>query len=215
MKVKKLVLLSSLLLGLVPLSRAQIAGTAHDFRHGMEAAYNPSGEVCIVCHAPHKTDAVQVPLWNHVTTTQVFVPYTGYNTHFTAGQPDGVSKLCLSCHDGVTAVNAYGSSGALQDTMTTARTLTMGAISARSNLTTNLSTTHPVSFVYTQALAGNTGLNDTSATSHLGHSIGQDMLDKNGKVQCTSCHEVHGTAYWKYQRMSNVGSALCLTCHKK
>ncbi len=216
MKLKKLVLLSSLLLGLVPLSRAQISGTHHDFRSGVEAAYNPSGEICIVCHAPHNNDATQVPLWNHVTTSATFTPYTGYNTHFTAGQPDGTSKLCLSCHDGVTAVNAYGNGGSLQDTMSTPRTLLMGALSTRSSMGTDMRTTHPVSFVYDGTLTtANPTLWDTSSTSHLGHSIGVDMLDKNGKVQCTSCHEVHGTAYWKFQRMSNVGSALCLTCHKK
>ncbi|MEI8280660.1 MAG: cytochrome c3 family protein [Bacteroidota bacterium] len=225
MKLKKLVLLSTLMVGLVPLSRGQITGTHHDFRSGVEKAYNQGGEVCLVCHAPHNNDVSQTPLWNHATTQANFTAYgqggSGYAIKFTPGQPTGASKLCLSCHDGVTAVNAYGTGGGasgLQDTLTpgTPRTLLMGALSSRSNLTTSLMTSHPVSFVYDGTLvAADPGLRDTSSSSGLGHSIGTDMLDKTGQVQCTSCHEVHGTPYYKFQRMSNVGSALCLTCHKK
>jgi predicted CXXCH cytochrome family protein len=224
MKLKKLVMLSSMMLGLVPLSRGQgtIVGTHHDFTWGSERAYNPSMEICIVCHAPHNNSSVagELPLWNHLTTTATFTAYgasgSGYNIHFTPGSPDGSSKLCLSCHDGVTAVNAYGVGGGLQDTMATARTLLMGALSTRSDLHTDLRTSHPVSFVYDGTLvASDPGLYDTSHTTTLGHSIGVDMLDNSGKVQCTSCHEPHSNTYWKFQRMSNRNSALCLTCHKK
>ncbi len=230
MKVKKLVLLSSLLLGLTPLSRAQIKGTAHDFSTYRNSKYNQSGEVCILCHAPHNTDATNAPLWNHATTTQTFTAYgasgSGFEVHFTPGQPDGSSKLCLSCHDGVTATNSYGVNGGtpgLQDSITIA---TGGATAPRTALITSsttkigtdLTNDHPVSFVYAEAMTQNAGLRDTSYITPLGHSIGVDFLDKQGKVQCTSCHDPHlsntGT-YWRYQRFSNANSALCLTCHIK
>src|SRR3954471_21539479 len=109
MKLKRLVLLSSLFLGLSPLCKAQnIRGSSHDFTN--KTTSNLTGELCIVCHAPHGTDATAVPLWNHAMTSQTFITYTGYKFDGlnSITQPDGASKLCLSCHDGVSAVNQFG-----------------------------------------------------------------------------------------------------------
>ncbi len=213
MKLKKLALISSLVLGLTPLCRGQlILGSSHDFTTSRNASYNTTGEVCIVCHAPHGTDPAQVPLWNHNTTTQVFNTYTGYK--FLAlpsiTQPDGASKLCLSCHDGVSALNQFG--GKLQGTTGTAQAMT-----SNDALTTDLSVSHPISFVYNTALATLDGrLKDpATATTSLGGTIATDLLDINGKVQCPSCHEVHDPTIYKFGKISNAGSALCLTCHNK
>jgi hypothetical protein len=228
MKLKKLVLLSSLLIGLSPQIQAQMKGTAHDFTGYRRSAYNPSGEVCIVCHAPHNTSTTSTPLWNHTTTAQTFTAYgangSGFNIHFTPGQPDGSSKMCLSCHDGITAANSYGVNGgspALQDSITLATggaTAPRTSLISRSNLTTDLTNDHPISFVYTEALASNPKLRDTAFVTALGHSIGKDMLDKNGKIQCASCHDPHGNDQgWNstYLKFSNANSAMCLTCHIK
>jgi len=213
MKLKKLVLISSLLLGLIPLSKAQnIRGSSHDF--STRTTTNLTGELCIVCHAPHGTDATAVPLWNHATTAQSFVTYTGYNFQGinTITQPDGASKLCLSCHDGVSAVNQFG--GKPQGTNAPNTPMRTGTAS---NLGTDLSNDHPISFVYNSALATLDGaLKDPStATTSLGGTIATDMLDISGKVQCPSCHEVHDQTIYKFGKISNAGSALCLTCHNK
>jgi hypothetical protein len=214
MKLRKLVLISSLLLGLTPLCLGQnIKGSPHDFTNN--TAVNTSGELCIVCHAPHGTDATAVPLWNHGTTTQIFSTYIGYKFPqrgaSTITQPDGASKLCLSCHDGVTAKNQFG--GRLQGTSGTQQLLGTHA----SNLGIDLTNDHPVSFVYNTALAQLDGaLKDPStATTSLGGTIATDMLDINGKVQCPSCHEVHDQTIYRFGKISNAGSALCLTCHNK
>lgn len=212
MKLKKLVLLSSIILGLAPLSRGQnIIGSPHDFT--TQTQYNTTGELCIVCHAPHGTDATAVPLWNHTTTTQIFSTYTGYKFKAisTITQPDGASKLCLSCHDGVTAKNQFG--GKIQGTAGVPVTLGVHA----SNLGTDLTNDHPISFRYDQALAlADPGVKDpTVATTSLGGTIATDMLDINSKVQCPSCHEVHDQTIYRFGKISNAGSALCLTCHNK
>ena len=201
MRLKKLVLLGSLVLGLVPLCRGQqITGSHHDFTTSSKSSYNSTGEVCIVCHAPHGTDAVAVPLWNHHTTTQSFTTYSGYKfvnyTGSVAPDPDGASKLCLSCHDGAP--------------------LTIGVHA--SMLGTDLSNDHPISFVYNTALslATSGGVKDPAvATTSLGGTIATDLLDKDGKVQCPSCHEVHDQTIYRFGKISNAGSALCLTCHNK
>lgn len=214
MKFKRLVLLGSIILGLTPLCKAQnIRGSHHDFTTTSKSAYNSTGELCIVCHAPHGTDPTAVPLWNHHTTEQTFTTYTGYKFDGiqTITAPDGASKLCLSCHDGVSAINQFG--GKYQGPSGGPQLLGIHG----SNLGTDLSNDHPVSFVYNTALALKDGtLNDpTTATTSLGGTIATDLLDINGKVQCPSCHEVHDNTINLFGRISNAGSALCLTCHKK
>ena len=213
MKIRKLVILSALLLGLVPLCSGQnIKGSRHDFTTSIN--YNTTGELCIVCHAPHGTDATAVPLWNHASTTALFSTYVGYKFPTRGGlsitQPDGASKLCLSCHDGVTAINQFG--GKMQGT-----NLSQQPMTTNDRMGTDLTNDHPISFVYNTALAQLDGaLKDPSvATTSLGGTIATDMLDINGKVQCPSCHEVHDQTIYRFGKISNAGSALCLTCHNK
>jgi len=213
MKLKKLVLLCSLVLGLVPLSKGQnIRGSSHDFT--TKTQYNTTGELCIVCHAPHGTDPTAVPLWNHNITSQIFSTYIGYKFPTRGGlsitQPDGASKLCLSCHDGVSAINQFG--GMMQGTSAAPQPLT-----TNDRMGTDLTNDHPISFVYNTTLALLDGqLHDPSTTpSSLGGTIATDMLDINSKLQCPSCHEVHDQTISKFLKMSNSASALCLTCHAK
>jgi len=76
----------------------------------------------------------------------------------TPGQPDGVSKLCLSCHDGTVALDSYG--GVNGSTIITGSAL----------LGTDLSTSHPISMKYDAALASTDGKlwDPTSKDSGLG-----------------------------------------------
>jgi len=217
MKLKKLVMLSSILLGLTPLCLGQnIKGSSHDFTS--KTQYNTTGELCIVCHAPHGTSSVAVPLWNHNITSQIFSTYIGYKFPMRGGmtitQPDGASKLCLSCHDGVSAINQFGGANGstYQGTSPTPQPLT-----TNDRIGTDLTNDHPISFIYNTALAQLDGaLKDPStATTSLGGTIATDMLDINGKVQCPSCHEVHDQTIYRFGKISNAGSALCLTCHNK
>jgi hypothetical protein len=213
MKLTKVVLLSSILLGLTPLCKGQaIRGSHHDM--STNTSYNTTGELCIVCHAPHGTSAVAVPLWNHNITSQTFTTYVGYKFPTRGGlsitQPDGASKLCLSCHDGISAINQFG--GQMQGTSPTPQLMYAGFAFG-----TNLTGDHPISFVYNTALATLDGaLKDpATATTSLGGTIATDLLDINGKVQCPSCHEVHDETIYRFGKISNAGSALCLTCHNK
>lgn len=73
-------------------------------------------QVCIFCHTPHNAAAVS-PLWNKATVAagQQFMMYTSSKTLTTAARqvtaPGPESLLCLSCHDGRTAINILHSSG--------------------------------------------------------------------------------------------------------
>ncbi|RME95795.1 MAG: cytochrome C [Verrucomicrobia bacterium] len=202
----QLTVVASAVLALGTLSaRAGIAGSAHDFSG---ETWNSSGEICIVCHTPHNanTSVSNSPLWNHDVTTATYTLYTGSGTlDATLGQPSGVSKLCLSCHDGTVALDSFGGN--------TGST----TIAGDAKLGTDLSNDHPVSFTYDANLASTDGgLFDPSTTnSGLGGTIADDMLF-NGQLECASCHDVHNDAGNSHLLVKdNSGSALCLTCHDK
>lgn len=181
---------------------AQITGTAHDLSG---AAWNTTTEICVVCHTPHNADTTIGILWNHELTT-----HTGYTLYDSAtlnhvpGDPGGSSKLCLSCHDGTVAVDSFG--GATGTTFITGNAL----------LGTDLSGSHPLSFLYDSALATADGeLSDPLvASSGLGSTIDADMLFA-GMLECGSCHDPHNNTNNPFLVMSNASSTLCLTCHTK
>lgn len=182
-----------------------ITGSEHDFS---SENWNSSGEICIVCHTPHNADNAvsSAPLWNHQVTSATFTLYSSGTLDATVGQPDGVSKLCLSCHDGTVAIDNFGGN-----------TNGLQMIGAGEKLGTDISDDHPISITYDATLATNDGglYDPTQANSGLGGTIDDDMLI-SGKVECASCHDVHDAAgNSKLLLINNASSALCLTCHNK
>ncbi len=196
-------------IGLAPVFGV-ITGSAHDF-----SATWSDGEICAPCHTPHGGDAsvTVAPLWAHTeTSTATYTLYTSATSTLdaTMAQPAGLSKLCLSCHDGTVALSSF--TGA--DNSDTNK---MGDLYASANFGIDLSNDHPFGFTYDDALATtDTELNPPSTTSSgLGAEIDDDMLFSD-KIECASCHDVHNKVdNGKLLRISNAGSALCLTCHKK
>ena len=71
-------------------------------------ASNNETQICIFCHTPHNGRPA-VPLWNRVMPGQAFNMYTSSSSLSPAAKavtaPGPESLLCLSCHDGRTAVN--------------------------------------------------------------------------------------------------------------
>ena len=75
-------------------------------------------QICVFCHTPHAAETSVGPLWNRALSNATYQTYTsgsldsarpGMNPTNWAGslqQPNGVSKLCLSCHDGTMAIGA-------------------------------------------------------------------------------------------------------------
>jgi predicted CXXCH cytochrome family protein len=157
-------------------------------------------EICIFCHTPHFATG-DGPLWNHQMSAAVYRPYTSSTLKATVAQPNGSSRLCLSCHDGTVALGMVNirSQGIAMNTTT---------MTGPNNLGTDLTFDHPVSFVYNTALVTADGnLNDPGTLPpHV-------RLDRSGQLQCTSCHDPHNDEYGDFLVMDNTGSALCLTCH--
>jgi len=147
------------------------------------------GEDCDDCHIPHaaKTNAAGeqiIPLWSgeaYAGTT--FVNYDSPTMDAEAGDPEGATLVCLSCHD-----NSHGDKYSINPDVPTG----------------DLSGTHPMEFVYDAALAAldKELVNPTLAGSSTvvnGHgTIEKDLLSGTGKVNCQSCHEIHANGLHSY-----------------
>ncbi|NIA06637.1 MAG: cytochrome C [Actinobacteria bacterium] len=180
---------------------AGIAGSDHDFSGSSWSG----GKICAPCHTPHdaNTSVSGAPLWNHAVSVATYTVYSSTTLNASVGQPSGTSKLCLSCHDGTVAIDSFG--GATGTNM----------ITGDSNLGTDLSGSHPVSFTYNSALATDDGglFDPATDTTSLGGTIDEDLLI-GSKLECASCHDVHDElGNEKLLQINNVSSALCLTCH--
>src|SRR3989338_1326057 len=121
---------------------AAITGSEHDFSVN---SWNPTGEICIVCHTPHNASSTIAPLWYHALTSSTFTVYSSPSLQATVGQPNASSKACLSCHDGTVGLDAYGARPGT--------TLLTGS----ANFGTDLSNDHPISFTYDATLATTDG----------------------------------------------------------
>ena len=182
---------------------ADVANTKHNLSAAGPGTVKASAEseICIFCHAPHTSGGLS-PLWNRTLPNLVYTPYSSSTMQSSPGQPTHDSKLCLSCHDGTIALGSVNS----RDTgiaMT-------GSLSMRSNLTTDLSDDHPISFVFDAALAAqDQELIDPALLT------GTVKLDANGQMQCTTCHDAHSDTYPMFLVEDTLGSALCITCHQR
>ncbi len=168
-----------------------------------EIRASSESEVCVFCHTPHNASGVQ-PLWNRTLSPGPYTIYRSNSLRATVGQPTGASKLCLSCHDGTIALGSVLSRAPIS----------MGGVdrmpAGPSNLGTDLSDDHPISFPYSASVAGPHPELRTQST--LPATI---RLDRNGEVQCTSCHEPHDNSRGDFLSMDNQRGELCVACHDK
>lgn len=160
-------------------------------------------EVCIFCHTPHRA-MTEGPLWNREMSPATYNVYQSSSLKAIVGQPNGSSRLCLSCHDGTVAIGMLHNRPlpvGLRDGVTT---MPPGA----ANLGTDLANDHPISFRYDNALASASGeLRDPSVLDS------RVQLDQNQMLQCVSCHDPHNDQYAKFLVMDDRRSQLCLACH--
>jgi predicted CXXCH cytochrome family protein len=201
---------------------AGIKGTKHDLSvtgAGTIKALQET-QTCIFCHTPHNADPAY-PLWGHeVTQTTNYKHYTSaslvsYTSESDAPPIDGISRLCLSCHDGTIALGAV--TAGHQQILMTSKFI---PFDAPGYLGTDLSGGHPISIVYDETLV--------SRRASLYPNLMQlkwPISDRNVKlyptqdgygIQCSSCHDPHGgrgssdaPPFWQKAEYEDV----CLVCH--
>lgn len=216
MSLKKTLILAGVLVLMPGLVLGQVSGTQHDLS---SLAGDTADRVCVYCHTPHmdSTAGAQDPLWNHTLSSNVNYGVYGSGTIQATDLTDigqavagsaTTTHLCMSCHDGTIAVQSLynpPNSG----NVTTAGTMDLiGTGSA--DMGTSLADDHPVNFTYDATLEGADGeLNDPTVNPVLA------LLDSNGKVQCSSCHDPHDDTNVPFLVVDNAASALCSTCHQK
>lgn len=197
---------AGLLLAAIP-ALAGIATSKHNLSVSGPGSVKAASEtqICVFCHIPHNASG-SAPLWNRRTPTGSYTPYSSSTAKAAAGQPNGASLACLSCHDGTIALGDLLSRS--NATAMAGGVTTMPA--GNGNLGTDLSDDHPVSMVYNSALVTARGELADPATL-----TGKVRLDGGGRLQCTSCHDPHDDSNGKFLVMPNAASALCQTCHLK
>lgn len=190
-------------------------------------------EVCIYCHAPHNADSTVVPLWGHKDTA--FDGYSMAKSDYVKpgnpgvdSQPLGISKKCLSCHDGTIAIGAL-ISGDIDMTSGANQLETDDRLksSAPGYIGTDLRSGHVISFKYDALLTNNTTFAKLKSWASIDPLDQKSMFDGEKKMHCHSCHDPH--ADWCTDASETVGkdplwrkacdgngrnSSVCEVCHK-
>ncbi len=182
-------------------------GGVNDHPHNMSAIGSATikapaateERICVFCHTPHSASA-DGPLWNRRDpigpngdgTFPLYgrlgeieidtIPQAQYGT----GQyPNGSSRLCLSCHDGVTAIGEVINPGSGASPLGG-----LGSIEAEnpgSPAVIDLTRSHPISFIY-----DNTVRDAINTAKGGGYQINDPtVLDSLSRMQCTTCHDPH------------------------
>lgn len=175
-------------------------------------------EICVFCHTPHGATP-QSTLWSRYSPDLMgsfpiraglsisdvgIIATTGYNAA-SSDYPNGASKLCLSCHDGVTAIGTL-TNGDMID-------MTIPDLSLRASKI-NLAASHPVSFVYNSTVQTYLGASYIWPTTA--------YLDGGSRVQCTTCHQPHqdtmATLFLPFWRGTGASAEvayddICNDCH--
>lgn len=213
-----------------------VVGSLHDMNMISGTTPEEQRRVCAYCHTPHHALADPTgdlqPLWSHQYTAYLtnFIPYRSPTLQAQIIDPLlGPSRLCMSCHDGVVAVDQhYGMPG-----------LKVGLggdgwggrdIGLASGGNADLSNDHPIGFSYRDAFDNDVGAGlfpVTRAFIDNGNNPDltiEDVLLEGEYLTCASCHDVHNRDnashakapdrnYFLYGPQDD--SSLCLTCHDK
>lgn len=178
--------------------------------------------VCAFCHTPHHAYTMDMqgaeaadylPLWSHELTGKTYTGYASDSLQAVIGDPlVGPSRLCMSCHDGVIAVDThYLNLGAPSpkdaqlygDDFNAANPALSGAVGKGSSLAGD----HPIGFDYIAAqaedarvggglapgirIADSKFLADGKETSITIRSVLFGPGEDKTIMTCSTCHEVH------------------------
>jgi hypothetical protein len=213
-----------------------LVGSKHDMRTYAESlggTRDMYDRACAYCHTPHHAvdpGMDYAPLWSRGFTDVIFDGYIS-ETFSQSGIADpliGPSRLCMSCHDGAIAVDAYY--GVTASSLATGDDLFYGGIAVGGEPDT-LTNDHPVGFDFDAAYAADgtlaDGIADPDTATFAGGALVADVLFDDGVTRymtCATCHEVHNSSQVYNDGTSSSGwflydsqkdSAFCVVCHLK
>jgi hypothetical protein len=210
-----IILFFALLLTHIQVNAQTVEGFKHDFT---SRSWETDDKICVICHTPHNT-TVNWPLWDYSIKKTAYTLYVMREAGSEYNWPEGTSKLCLSCHDGTIAVDAYGggSRSSIQE---------MDSESEK-QLAPILTQEHPISILYNGDNSNLREFNDPATTivrlasTEIPVSVTVGMLSPAHKVECATCHDVHKKAYSDEEDhdygllvMKMTDDQLCLACHR-
>jgi hypothetical protein len=204
--------------------------------------------LCAYCHTPHHAIAIAdpaangadtLPLWSHEVSNVNYSPYVSASFTPKGGQTmaadplAGPSRLCMSCHDGITAVdNYYGlTNGNLMRPLVAPPYPGMPVISNNGNKS------HPIGFAMIDVIPGYPGatnpdnnilpLNNSSTYLTGSGSTGPTIISRlafGALMTCSTCHDVHNSLnkisyqagdqnYLILGPQTQTNSSLCFSCH--
>ncbi len=170
-------------------------GSVQDHPVVFAAGTGHEGLACTTCHHPHAPLGSR-PEWQPGTEELPHFPYYDYQV----GMLDDGSRLCLSCHDGAIAP-AISMPEHMQITSQIGRSV------SEVGRPKYLMGSHPVGVRYDARKA--------ALVRQPGLRAGVEIPLPDGRIQCVSCHDPHGTTgHENLLVVSNRRSELCLTCHQ-
>lgn len=217
---------------------------------GIRAASTAGGttEICKFCHTPHGASTQSTlwnrpdpdtmgnfPLFNRTTSIAIYnsatiAPQAQYGSGY-GEYPNGATKMCLSCHDGVTSIGTLvdGTVISMQGGVDTITGVNKYFNADGSGNAADFSKTHPVSFYYTSSIASaiDTYYGGGGNYYKFPAAGDRDVLDGVYRVQCTTCHDPHydtrdaangyNLPFWrKYTGDANEATdydTVCNACH--
>jgi hypothetical protein len=222
-----------------PVAIAGLATTKHNLSTSGPGVVKATTEkrLCVFCHTPHRAitdmDGISAPLWNHTLSSAAYMLYSSPTLLSPRLQPDGSSRLCLSCHDGTVAIGSVVNTGSSLSSIAMSGTGGSGEMPAgTSNVGTDLSGDHPVSLEINTSLIDQKAQQCTKGTvtfkicrPPVGSPV---LLEKTNNrfggtpsgvgIQCSTCHDAHedplpGVSVFLRIGDRNNHDQLCSACH--
>lgn len=195
-----------------------VVNTPHNLANGQTV----EKQVCVFCHTPHNSKT-EGPLWNKASKAGGFKMYTSSSTLTSAAKgstltANSPSLLCLSCHDGKTAMNVLHSStnksavdaASVGATGYPAGSVLLPVLGNNSEYlmdgpqpdivnggmlpdlrvgNDDLTNDHPIGFSYIDAY--NEELSKNGLNDYNGMDPAVRLFGSTKRIECSSCHNPH------------------------